>query len=192
MRPHMWHSTVVLNNEHVYVMLLKNYHLSNSQKCTRVNGEALQVHTVYEKLYFMHIRNCKSCVLCSEIEGKIIITIVPSYVGKHFTHLLSLPLLCTRKQYRQQRYFSSMSLHYGDTYHIRYSTLSLVLCTLVNSKNIIKDDPTLMVSCSHQCVTIHFCADVHFITKKKEQGSAQTLKWRVCALHQFSITYVHV
>ena len=56
------------------------YHTSNSRECMGVNGEALQLHTVYKKPYFLlqshvrihisatshvriHIRYCKSHVL---------------------------------------------------------------------------------------------------------------------------------
>ena len=92
------------------------YHTSNSCECMGVNGEALQLHAVYKKSYFLlqvtresvsvlqvtwesvsgtasHAR----CIwTCNEIEGsydKIIITIAPSYTGKNITHLLPLALL---------------------------------------------------------------------------------------------------
>ena len=74
-----------------------------------VNGEALQLHAVYKKPYYIlqvtreSVLGATSCVrMCNEIEGlydKIIITIVPSYTGKNITRLLSLALLlvlCTR------------------------------------------------------------------------------------------------
>ena len=69
----------------------------------RVNGEALQLHTVYKKLL------CKSCenpyqvllVTCTaservmKIKDKIIITIVPSYTGEKY-HLLVAVGIVTR------------------------------------------------------------------------------------------------
>ena len=56
------------------------YHTSNSHECMGINGEALQLHTVYKKLYFLlqvtpefvsgtpshariRIRYCKLCAL---------------------------------------------------------------------------------------------------------------------------------
>ena len=78
-----------------FVVEIVFYHTSNSRYCMGVIGEALQLHAIYKKPYFLlqvmresvsgttsHVR----CVwACNEIEGsydKIIITIVPSYTGK--------------------------------------------------------------------------------------------------------------
>ena len=80
--------------------------MSNSHECMGVNGEALQLHAVYQKPYFIlqvtqepisvlqvtresvsRISSHVRCVwMCNEIEGsydKIIITTVPSYSGKN-------------------------------------------------------------------------------------------------------------
>ena len=72
-----------LSSEHRY------YHTSNSRECMGVNGEALQLHSVYKKPYFLLqvVRESVSgtashahCIwTCNEIEGsydKIINTIV--------------------------------------------------------------------------------------------------------------------
>ena len=99
-----------------------------------VNGEALQLHAVYKKPYFIlqvtresvsgttsHVR----CVCtCNEIEGsydKIIITIVRSYTGKNITRLLPLALLLvlrTRNNTDGNKLviFSGMAWYYGDNY----------------------------------------------------------------------------
>ena len=34
-------------------VILQIYHTSNSRECMGVNGEALQLHAVYKKLYFL-------------------------------------------------------------------------------------------------------------------------------------------
>ena len=120
------------------------YHTSNSHECMGVNGEALQLHAVYKKPYFLlqvtresvsalqvtwesvsgtasHAR----CVwTCNEIEGsyvKIIITIVPSYTGKNITRLLPLALLLvlrTRNNTDGNKLviFSGIASYYGDNY----------------------------------------------------------------------------
>ena len=87
--------------------------MSNSRQCMGVNGEALQLHTVCKKPYFLlqvtrqsvsvlqgtwefvsgttsHVRTSE-CAMGSY--DKIIITIVPSYTGKNITCLLPLALL---------------------------------------------------------------------------------------------------
>ena len=73
------------------------YHTSNSRKCMGVNGEALQLHSVYKKPCFVLQVTRESVsvlqVMWKSISGtaseralklydKIIITIVPSYTGK--------------------------------------------------------------------------------------------------------------
>ena len=100
-----------------------NYHMSNSHECTVVNGETLQLHTVYRKkkrvffFFLLHVTwepvsvlqvpwqsvssikyyKSRVCVwTCNEIESsydKIIITIVPSHTRKNITHLFPLTLL---------------------------------------------------------------------------------------------------
>ena len=109
-----------------------------------VNGEALQLHTVYKKPYFLlqvkrefvsvlqitwesvsgtasHAR----CIwTCNEIEGlydKIIITIAPSYTGINITRLLPLALLLvlhTRNNTDGNKLviFSGIASYYGDNY----------------------------------------------------------------------------
>ena len=99
-----------------------------------VNGEALQLHAVYKKPYFLlqvtresvsgtasHAR----CIwTCNEIEGsydKIIITIVPSYTGKNITRLLPLALLLvlrTRNNTDGNKLviFSGIASYYGGNY----------------------------------------------------------------------------
>ena len=77
-----------------------------------VNGEALQLHAVYEKLYFLlqvmreSISGAASHMsfvwMCNEIEGlydKIIITIVASYTGKNITRLLLSVLVRVHVRY---------------------------------------------------------------------------------------------
>ena len=109
-----------------------------------VNGEALQLHAVYKKPYFVLQVTCESvsvlqvtresvsgttshvrCVrTCNEMEGlydKIIITIVPSYTGKNVTSLLPFALLLvlrTRNNTDGNKLviFSGIALYYGDTY----------------------------------------------------------------------------
>ena len=106
-----------------------------------VNGEALQLHVVYKKLFFttsharIRIKYYKSRenpyqVLCAlrlnEIEGsydKVIITIVPSYNGRNITHFLPLALLlmlCTRNNTDGNKLviFSGIASYYGDNYII--------------------------------------------------------------------------
>ena len=109
-----------------------------------VNGEALQLHAVYKKPYFLlqvtrqsvsvlqvtresvsgttsHVRCVRTC---NEIEGsydKIIITIVPSYTGKNITRLLPLALLLvlhTRNNTDGNKLviFSGIASYYGDNY----------------------------------------------------------------------------
>ena len=101
-----------------------------------VNGEALQLHAVYKKPYFLlqvtresvsgttsHVRYVRTC---NEIGGsydKIIITIVPSYTGKNTTRLLPLALLLvlrTRNNTDGNKLvtFSGIALYYGDNYII--------------------------------------------------------------------------
>ena len=90
--------------------------MSNSRECMGVNGEALQLHTVYKKPYFLlqvkrefvsvlqitwesvsgtasHAR----CIwTCNEIEGsynKIIITIVPSYTRKKYHSFVAVGIV---------------------------------------------------------------------------------------------------
>ena len=72
-----------------------------------------------------HVRICISTTSpCNEIEGsydKIIITIVPSYIGKNITRLLPLALLLvlrTRNNTDGNKFviFSGIALYYGDTY----------------------------------------------------------------------------
>jgi len=68
-----------------------------------VNGEALQLHTAYIKVFYKSRKNpyqyYKSRAQCLNVQGlydKIIITIVPNYTGKNYiTHLLPLIVLCT-------------------------------------------------------------------------------------------------
>ena len=72
----------------LYRMLLVMYcvltfcHTSNSCECMGVNGEALQLHTVYEKPY-----------LLSHDNYKIIITIVPSCTGKKYHLFLAVDIV---------------------------------------------------------------------------------------------------
>ena len=42
-------------SEHIQLLpaVNKNYHASNSRECMGVNGEALQLHEVYKKPYFL-------------------------------------------------------------------------------------------------------------------------------------------
>ena len=75
------------------------YHASNSRKCMGVNGEALQLHAVYKKPYFLlqvtresvsgttsHVRTSE-CAMKSKVK-----IIVQSYTGKNITRLLPLVL----------------------------------------------------------------------------------------------------
>ena len=135
-------------------MYTQLYHTSHSRECMGVNGEALQLHTVYKKPYFLlqvtresvsvlqvtwesvsgtasHAR----CIwTCNEIEGsydKIIITIVPSYTGKNITHLLPLALLLvlhTRNNTDGNKLviFSGIASYYGDNYMLLPKTSKFV------------------------------------------------------------------
>ena len=99
-----------------------------------VNGEALQLHTVYKKSYFL-LQVTRESILgttshvhcvwqCNEIEGsydKIIITIVPSYTRKSIARLLPLALLlvlrtCNNTDGNKLMIFSGIALYYDDTY----------------------------------------------------------------------------
>ena len=112
-----------------------------------VNGEALQLHAVYKKPYFLlqvtresisvlqvtqesvsgttsHVRSSE-CAMKSKVRSydKIIITIVPSYTRKNITCLLPLALLLvlhTRNNTDGNKLmiFSGIALYYGDTYII--------------------------------------------------------------------------
>ena len=144
--------TASIHDEHLVNLaarlcsILYHYHTSNSCECMGVNGEALQLHAVYKKLYFLLQLTRESvsvlqvtwesvsgtasharCVwTCKEIEGsydKIIITIVPSYTGKNITRLLPLALLLvlrTRNNTDGNKLviFSGIALVYGDNYII--------------------------------------------------------------------------
>ena len=105
----MWHGWIHL----CYYI----YHTSNSRECMRVNGEALQLHSVYKKPYFLLQVTCESVsvlqvtwesisvlqVTLESVSGiaseralklydKIIITKVPSYTGKN----TCVSLICCR------------------------------------------------------------------------------------------------
>ena len=113
-----------------------------------VNGEALQLHAVHKKPYFLlqvtwesvsgtasHVR----CIwTCNEIEGsyyKIIITIVPSYTRKSITHLLPLALLLvlhTRNNTDGNKFviFSGIAWYYGDNYiYIQFT--GTIICSIL-------------------------------------------------------------
>ena len=111
-----------------------------------VNGEALQLHAVYKKPYFLLQVTRKSvsvlqvtwesvsgtasharCIwTCNEIEGsydKIIITIAPSYTGKNITRLLPLALLLVLRTHNNTDgnklvIFCGIAWYYGDNYII--------------------------------------------------------------------------
>ena len=127
-------------------VIISFYHTSNPRECMGVNGEALQLHAVYKKPYFLlqvtresvsvlqvtwesvsgtasHAR----CIwTCNEVQGsydKIIITIAPSHTGKNITRLLPLALLlvlCTRNNTDGNKLviFSGIASYYGDNYII--------------------------------------------------------------------------
>jgi len=75
----------------LYTGITQHYHTSNSRKCMRVSGEALQLHSVYKKLYLIfsshmriyigtasHVRILSGttnhmCWMCNEIEGSCMI-----------------------------------------------------------------------------------------------------------------------
>ena len=75
------------------VCMIIIFHMSTSCECMGFIGEALQLHAVYKKLYFLmwesvsgSISHVRCAWMCDEIEGsydKIIITIVPSYTAKN-------------------------------------------------------------------------------------------------------------
>ena len=85
---------------------------TSNRKGMRVNGEALQLYTVYKEDIFYY-RSCKNLyqvlwVVCTSKPAmklkvhmiKIIITIVPRYTGtKHITRLLPLALLLRVRTY---------------------------------------------------------------------------------------------
>ena len=110
-----------------------------------VNGEALQLHAIYNfyckscenfvsvqevTLEFVSGTASHACCVwtCNEIESsydKIIITIVPSYTRKNITRLLPLPLLlmlctCNNTDGNKLVIFSGTALYYGDNYMIGY------------------------------------------------------------------------
>ena len=95
-----------------------------------VNGEALQLHAVYKKLYnshenpYQYYKPCENSyqvlqVTCAAFEhamksyDKIIITIVQSYTGKNITCLLHTH---NNTNGNKLVIFSGMTLYYGDTY----------------------------------------------------------------------------
>ena len=105
----------------------------------RVNGEALQLHTVYKKPYFIlqvtwesvsvlqvtreSVSGTASHARCNEIEGsydEIIIAIVTSYTEKKITRfvlpLIFLLVLRTRNNTDGNKLviFSGVASHYGD------------------------------------------------------------------------------
>ena len=136
----------------------QSHHTSNSRGCMGVNGEALQLHTVYKSRILTQVTRESVSVLqvmresisgtashvccvwtCNETEGsydKIIITIVQNCTRKIITHLLPLALLltylCTHKNTDGNKLiFFSIALYYGDTY-IYTETQHCSTCLLSN------------------------------------------------------------
>ena len=116
-----------------------------------VNGEALQLHAVYKKLYFVlqvtreSISGTTSHVRASEcamkLKDKIIITIVQSYTGINITRLLPLALLLVLRTPNNTDgnklvIFSGIALYYGD---ISENSCGLIMRIIINkmSMNII-------------------------------------------------------
>ena len=86
-----------------------------------VNGEALHLHIIYKKPYFLLQVTRESVSVLQITCAASVITIVPSYTGKIITRLLLLALLFmlrTRNNTDGNRLmmFSGIALYYSDTY----------------------------------------------------------------------------
>ena len=122
-----------------------------------VNGEALQLHGVYKKPYFLlqvtresvsvlqvtwesvsdtasHMCCIWTCNEIGGLYGKVVITIIPSYTGKNITHLLPLTMLLlmhtvTTQTATNSWYFPNIALYYGDTYIATCYIVQSCLCS---------------------------------------------------------------
>ena len=87
----------------------------------------LLLHAAYKKLYFLlqvmqesvsgTARYCKSHAASEHVmksKDKIIITIVPAYIGKKYYSLALLLMLCTCNNKDGNKFW--LALYYGDNY----------------------------------------------------------------------------